>query len=49
MAWKIHDIFKIGGDGEAILDFRDLTKVRSKNDIVQAFRLEVGRSVLSSN
>ena len=33
----IHDFFKISGDNEAILDFRDLSKVHLKNDHVQAF------------
>ena len=28
IAWKIHDFFKISGDHEAILDFRDLSKVQ---------------------
>ena len=33
----IYDFFEISGDNEAILDFRDLLKVQSKNDNVQAF------------
>ena len=35
--WKIHDFRKNSGDNEAILDFRDLSKVQVKNDNVQAF------------
>ena len=37
MDWKIHDFRKNSGDNEAILDFRDLSKVQVKNDNVQAF------------
>ena len=33
----IYDFSKNGGDTEAILDFRDLSKVVLKNDIVQSF------------
>ena len=33
----IYDFFKIIGDNEAVLDFRYLPKVQSKNDNVQAF------------
>ena len=36
-AWMIYEFFKISGDNEAILDFRDLSKVHLKNDNVQAF------------
>ena len=36
----IYDFFKISGDNEAILDFRDLSKVQFKNDNVQAFDTE---------
>ena len=37
IAWMIYDFFKISGDNEAILDFRDLSEVQLKNDNVQAF------------
>ena len=33
----IYDFFKMSGDSEAILDFRDLSKVQCKNDNVQVF------------
>ena len=33
----IYDFFKISGDYEAILDFRDSSNVQKKNDNVQAF------------
>ena len=33
----IYDFFKVNGDSEAILDFRDLPKVHLKNVNVQAF------------
>ena len=32
----IYNVSKISGDYEAILDFRDLSKVQSENDNVQA-------------
>ena len=37
IAWMINALFKICGDNEAILDFRDLSKVVVKNGNVQAF------------
>ena len=37
IALVIHDLFTISGANEAILDFRDLSKVKIKNDNVQAF------------
>ena len=37
VAWMIHDFFKICGDNEAFLDFRDLSKVQVQNDNVQTF------------
>ena len=33
----IYDLSKLGADNEAILDFRDASKVKLKNDSVQAF------------
>ena len=35
--WTIYDFFKISSDCEAILDFRDFSKVQLKNDEVQVF------------
>ena len=37
IAWMICDFVKISGDTEAIMDFRELSAVQFKNDIVQAF------------
>ena len=37
IAWMINALIKISGDNEAILDFRDLSKVLVKNGNVQAF------------
>ena len=37
IAWMIHHFFNFRGDNEAFLDLRDLSKVQSKNDSVQAF------------
>ena len=39
---------QIGGDNEAILDFRELSKVQSKSDNVQDFDTKVGRTIVSS-
>ena len=36
-AWMIYDFFTTGGDSEAILDFRDLSKVPVNNHNVQVF------------
>ena len=33
----IYDFYKISGDNEAILDFRDLSGVQWENDNVEAF------------
>ena len=33
----IYDAFKLGGDNQATLDFRDLSHVQSKNDNVHIF------------
>ena len=37
IAWMIHDVYTHRGDTDALLDFRDLSKVHFKNDNVQAF------------
>ena len=37
IACMIYDFFNISGDNEAILDFRDLSKVQLQNDSVRAF------------
>ena len=33
----LNDVFKISGDKEAILDFRDLSEAKLKNDSVESF------------